>query len=419
MADPTAARALPASETARDAEGVARARSARPLRIVHVVTDLWRGGAEMALARLVAATQSDGLDHRVISLCGDGPVGESIREAGGEVSAVDLRAPLAAPAELVRLSLLLRGTSADVVHCWMYHANLIGGLAARASTRARIVWGLRSGSPAAVYVGRRTAGIARAAAALSRFVPARIVCPSESTATAHAAAGYARDRIVVIPNGFDTELFRPSAERRRRARASLRVPDDAPLVGLVANVSPIKDHATFVAAAARLARELPTVHFALCGEGATEENSELRARIQASGASERFRLLGVRDDVPDILTALDLFTLCSRREAFPNALGEAMACGLPCVATAVGGIPELGGGTVQLVREADPLALAGAWRELLLGTPERRTILGRAARRRIVEHFSIAASARRHVELYESALAGAVPPASLPGPRRA
>jgi glycosyltransferase involved in cell wall biosynthesis len=371
-----------------------------PLRILHVVTDLCRGGAETMLARLVAAMRGGDVEHSVVSLCGDGPVAESLRASGARVMSVDLRSPFAATAELAHLAVAIRRADPDVVHCWMYHGNLIGGLTARATTRAAIVWGLRSGSPAAAIVGVRTARIARAAARLSRWVPASIVCPSEATATAHAENGYARERMVVIANGFDTALFRPSAELRARARAALGVGRDEPVVGIVANVTPVKDHATFVAAAALLGRDLPAARFLLCGDGASPANRELSRWIGATGIGGRFLLLGQREGVHDLLPALDLFTLCSRREAFPNALGEAMACALPCVATAVGGVPELAGRAAHLVPASDPRALADAWRELLLGTAEQRAALGRAARRRIVDLVSIEVAAARHAELY-------------------
>jgi glycosyltransferase involved in cell wall biosynthesis len=391
-------RPLRALRDARDGPSVAPA-ARSSLRILHVVTDLRRGGAETMLARLVAAMRGGAVEQSVVSLCGDGPVAESLCRSGAKVTSVDLRSPLAA-AELARLAFAIRRAEPDVVHCWMYHANLIGGLVARATTRAPVVWGLRSGSPAVGVVGARTARIARAAARLSRRLPAAIVCPSEATADAHAEDGYARERIAVIPNGFDTVLFRPAAAVRAAARAALGVGRDEAVVGIVANVTPVKDHESFVAAAALLGRDLPAARFLLCGDGASPANRELSRWIAATGIAGRFLLLGQREGVHDLLPALDLFTLCSRREAFPNALGEAMACALPCVATAVGGVPELAGRAARLVPASDPRALADAWRDVLLGTAEQRAALGRAARRRIVDLFSIEVAAARHAELY-------------------
>jgi glycosyltransferase involved in cell wall biosynthesis len=400
MADagPALARREPGPNAAASAPRAGDA--AAPHKVVHVVTDLRRGGAETMLARLVAALREKEHEHQVLSLCGEGPLGDELRESGATVRAVDLRSPIAIPGALARLARELRRAGPDLVHCWMYHANLVGGVAARSVARAPIIWGLRSGSPAAAVVGARTALVSRAAAPLSRWLPARVVCPSAATAAAHVASGYARERMEVIPNGFDTALFRPSAELRRLARTALAVEPEELLVGIVANVSPVKDHRTFVAAAARLARDLPNARFVLCGDRATAENRELCGWIGATGVAERFLLLGTRERVHEVLPALDLFTLCSRREAFPNALGEAMACALPCVATDVGGVAELAGPAARLVKPGDPTALAAAWRQTLFAPAEERARLGLAARRRIVDLFSIDAAAARYAELY-------------------
>jgi glycosyltransferase involved in cell wall biosynthesis len=371
-------------------------------RILHLVTDLHCGGAERMLARLVATTEGRGLAHEVVSLTTAGPVGESVRAAGATVSAIGLAAG-SLPAGLPRLAATVRRSSADLVQCWMYHANLVGGVVTRVAARVPVVWSVRNNSPRRADLGLRTALVARAAAPLSWWIPRRIVAPSAATAAAHAAAGYAAARMAVIPNGFDTELFRPSAERRAAMRAALGVGPDERLIGLVANVRPVKDHGTFVAAAARLAG-LRALRFVLCGRGAEPGNLELRRRIDASGLGERFLLLGSIERVHELLPALDLFTLCSRQEAFPNALGEAMACALPSVATDVGGVRELAGETVRLVPRQDPIALATAWHEVLVAPHEERARLGDAARRRITDGFSLSLVAARYASLYEAVL---------------
>lgn len=372
-------------------------------RIVHVVTDLDRGGAETMLGRLVASMQGE-VESQVITLGGTGPAAAPLRSAGAVLHALDLRRPGRAPAELARLVGTLRRAAPDLVHCWMYHANLVGGLAARSISRAPLIWSLRSDSPDRTVVGSRTAWVARAAAPLSRWLPARIVCPSRSTAETHVAFGYDAARIEVLPNGFETSLFRPSEERRRRTRAALGIEPDEMVIGMVANARPVKDHETFVQAAERTATVLPRARFVLCGAGTEPGSGELARRVAAAASARRFLLLGPRERVHELLPAFDLFTLCSRREAFPNALGEAMACGLPCVATRVGGVAELVDRTALLVPAADPRALAEAWLGLLRAPASRRQALGRAARRRIAATFSIEAAAERYLALYESLL---------------
>src|SRR5690606_305014 len=163
------------------------------------------------------------------------------------------------------------------------------------------VWGLRNAGPESGLVARRTAWIARAAAPLSGWLPARIVCPSRAAAAAHVEQGYDAARMEIVPNGFDTGRFRPSAERRARARAALGIAPDERLVGRVANVPPVKDHATCGAAAARAARRDPRIRFLVCGAGATPENEALGPAVAATGCAERFLLRGPVPHVEEIL----------------------------------------------------------------------------------------------------------------------
>jgi glycosyltransferase involved in cell wall biosynthesis len=210
--------------------------------------------------------------------------------------------------------------------------------------------------------------------------------------------------MVVIPNGFDLSELRPDPAARQDVRRELEVGERAPLVGMAARFHPQKDHASFLEAAKILHGRLPDVRFLLCGDGVTCENRALSDRVRQAGLADHAHLLGVRGDVPRLLAALDVAVLSSVGEAFPLVLGEAMACGVPCVATDVGDAARIIGETGEVVPPRDPAALAAALERVLNLEPERRRELGMAARQRIEENYSIERIAKRYEDLYSEAL---------------
>lgn len=375
------------------------------MRIAHVITGLGAGGAEAMLHRLVAAQRRQVV--RVVSLMDTGPVGAKIQALGVPVAALGMSRGRPAPSALLRLVSLLRRDRPDLVQTWMYHADLLGGIAARIAG-IPVIWGirhdrLRSDDKALTRLTRRLC------AALSRWIPERVICNSEAARRTHAAVGYAARKLVVVPNGFDVSRFKPDADARGAVRRELGIPGDAPAVGLVARWHPHKDHGTFIAAAARIRREVDAARFVLCGDGIDRGNRELAGRIDAAGLGSAVHLLGRRDDVERILASLDVACLSSRTESFPNAVGEAMACGVPCVATDCGDVREIVGEAGRVVPVADPAALADAVLDLLRLGAAGREALGTAARARIAATWDIEVVARRFAEIQDEAVRGAPP----------
>src|SRR5262249_53981112 len=153
--------------------------------------------------------------------------------------------------------------------------------------------------------------IAKLCARLSHRIPRRIVCCSEAARRFHTAMGYAGEKMVVIPNGFDLRSFHPDAEARQSVRRELGLTPSTHLVGLIARFDTEKDHRTFVQAASRLHAVMPEVHFLLCGQNVDPKNALLAAWLASAGISSRCHLLGLRDDVPRITAALDIATSSS------------------------------------------------------------------------------------------------------------
>ncbi len=370
------------------------------MKVMHIIAGLGAGGAEAMLYKLVAATRGEGLAHSIVSLTDRGTFGPKLEAEGVPVNCLGMRRGVPDPISLVRLLGMFRRERPDVIQSWMYHSNLLAGVAA-ASARIPVVWGIHHSDVDPRKAKRLTHWTRWLCARLSGSLPARVVCCADSAFQSHAGLGYRSDRMLVIPNGFVLDRFAASAQARSRVRQELSIATDAPVVGLVARVHPDKDHRNFLVAARLVTQTRRDAIFVLAGEGATSSNAALSGLIDELGIGPRVRLLGLRSDIPDLLAAMDVLASSSRSEGFPQVLGEAMLCGVPCAATDCGDSKEIIGSTGRIVSPRDPAALAQAILELLSLPSNERAALGVAARRRIVERYDIRMVARRYAALYE------------------
>jgi glycosyltransferase involved in cell wall biosynthesis len=260
-----------------------------------------------------------------------------------------------------------------------------------------VLWNVRHSLHDLTTETRTTTGLIRFMARISSR-PKWIVYNAHASARQHEQIGYDRRRTRIIPNGFDCDEFRPDPAARAALRGRLGLRDGERLIGLVARRHPVKDHGSFLRAAALLGRHAPDAHFLLVGRGT--DSPEFEAEIAAHGLGALIHAVGERSDLPGLTAGLDIATSCSVAEAFPNVLGEAMACEVPCVATDVGDCAWVLGRTGKLVTPRDPEALAQAWRELLEMPLERRREMGRAARERVKQEFSLDRVAAQYSDLY-------------------
>ncbi|HXP12278.1 MAG TPA: glycosyltransferase [Stellaceae bacterium] len=348
-----------------------------PLKILHVITGLGRGGAETTLVRLILHMNHRRFAPVVVSLMDEGAYGADLSIAGVPLYTLGMKRGRPSLGGLLRLRKILREEQPRMVQTWLYHADLAGLLMAPFLHGVPLVWNLRCSD---MDLTRYVRTIRRILAVFSG-VPAAVIVNSEAGRLFHESIGYRPRRWESIPNGFDTEFFKPSHERRALWRGRLGIHDGAPLIGLVARVDPMKDHATFLAAAARITKARPDAAFLLVGSG----TDKLAIPPDLAG---KVHALGERKDVEQILPALDLLLQSSAfGEGFPNAIGEAMACGVPAVATDVGDAAALIAGTGSIVPPRDPGALASAALAILGRAQDSRAQLGEAARKRIIDRY--------------------------------
>jgi glycosyltransferase involved in cell wall biosynthesis len=376
----------------------------RRLTVVHVITDLDTGGAEMMLERLLPALGRAGVDNTVISLTTPGPVGARIAASGTPVFSLGLHPSRPNPLALGRLWRLLRRTRADVVQTWLYHADFAGLIAGLAARVPSIVWNIRCADLDPRDHPRSLMPMLRLLAFASRL-PAAVICNSEAGRREHERLGYTPKRWAIIPNGFDTDRFAPSAAARDRLRATLGVLPTTRVIGLLARYHPMKDHATFLRAARIILERRDDACVVAAGRG-VPESLELKTLVRELGLTGRVHLLDELSEPAAFLAALDVAVSSSYSEAFPNVVAEAMACGTVCVATDVGESSTIVGDTGAVVPARDPEALAEAVLRQLALSPAERQSRGEAARSRIVREFSLDGAGARYRALYDSLTPG-------------
>jgi glycosyltransferase involved in cell wall biosynthesis len=369
-------------------------------KIMHVITTLGPAGAETMLCRIISAMDSSRFENEIVSLTGILDLAERMERIGVRVRTLGMKKRVPNPLLVIRLAQWIRESRPDVIHTWMYHANLIGALAARVAGHVPVVWGIHHSALDPRIDKRRTMLVNRACALLSRRLPVRIACCSEASLRLHKELGYDAARLEVIPNGFDLEQVKPDPTARASLREELGIPKDTILVGMAARFHPHKDHRNFLRAAAQLHKQKPEVRFLLCGLDITRENSQLAGWIEAAGLRDCCHLLGLHQDMPRFFAGIDIATTASRSEAFPIVIGEAMACATPCVVTDVGDSAIIVGQTGIVVPPGNPTSLAEAWQKLIEAGQEVRRRLGMAARHRVQEHFAISIIVERYQAIY-------------------
>lgn len=305
-------------------------------KIVHIIIGLNVGGAELMLKRLVLHSQKKGnFHHEVISLTDLGLIGKDLKEAGIRVYTLNMRSALSIFSIYFSLRKLLKEIKPDIVQTWMYHADFLGGLAAKSLDIQKIIWGIRT-TDVTQGASRLTVGLRKICAKLSYSIPTDIVCAANVSKDVHIRIGYDASKMHVIPNGFELDKLVATEEDRNIIRQEFNIPRDATVIGSVGRFNVVKNQKFFVEVARELVKTDPNLIFMLVGRDNTADNNELMGWLREHHLIDNFRLLGQRNDIPLCLKAMDIFCLHSKTEGFPNVLGEALIMGLIAVSLDVG-----------------------------------------------------------------------------------
>jgi glycosyltransferase involved in cell wall biosynthesis len=372
-------------------------------RIALIISSLNYGGAEMQATVLANGLSRSG---RTVSLLVSYSYGGALRErvsADVRLHCLGRRSRWDVIRLLRTLFLVLAEEKPDVLYAFLPGANLAACLAKLRFPQLKVTWGVRASN---VELGHYDWGARLSYWLERRFSrwPQLIISNSVAGRRNAVAHGFPdNDRFIVIPNGIDVERFRPDPEQRKVVRAEWRISPQETLVGIVGRLDPMKDHATFLEAAAKVAQRKQEMRFVSIGTGPQYYATLLRERACGLGLDQRMIWAGPRSDLPAVYNALDLLVSSSAfGEGFSNVLGEAMACSVPCVATDVGDAREILGEDGLLVPPRDSELLAMG----ILRMVERIHLdeLGIRARlrQRVVENFEVEALVRRTNEALEA-----------------
>jgi len=357
--------------------------------ILHIITSLDDGGAEALLYRYCVKDKAH--THIVVSMMDGGKYGSRLLLAGVSVECLGMKRGRISLAGIWTLFLLLKNYRPDVVQTWMYHADLVGGITARIAGVKKVYWGIFNSTLEQGKSRFTTRVIARINAFLSFIIPSGIICCAEKTRGIHKELGYASNKLLVVPSGYDLQHFKPDAVARERLRDEWALDGGALIFGMVGRFDPNKDHYNLLHALSIFKQSGAFFHCVLVGMGLDAGNEVLVSWVKALDLGDEVLLLGQRDDIPAVMSAMDVHVLSSCAEAFPNVLAEAMACGTPCITTDVGDAAYIVGETGWVVPHSDSAGLAHAMRDALVMSEDENAWCARciASRERIVDNFSI------------------------------
>lgn len=380
-----------------------------PMRILFLIRDLDIGGAQRQLSELAAGLHQRGWAVTVATFYAGGRLEPPLREAGVTIRSLGKTGRWDLFRFIGRLVSLVRRERPQIAHGYLDVPNILLALLRPFFPHTRIVWGVRASNMDVGQYDWMAAVESRLSARVSRLADL-IICNSDAGRDYHAHRGYPNQKMVVIPNGVDVQRFRPDPDARSAVRQEWGVSALEPLVGLVARLDPMKDHPSFLKAAARVHAERRDVRFVCVGDGAPQYREALREQARDLGLGEALIWAGARNDVQRVYNGLDLAVSSSAfGEGFPNAVGEAMASGVPCVVTAVGDSARVVGSLGWVCEPSDSDALALSILHALRQLPADSAALSR----RIRAEFSTASLVERTAGIL-GGLGGEVDAASSP-----
>jgi len=353
------------------------------------------------LDKLVSFPNSDKrCKHYVVSLSGNGVYGHHLSDLGVPVYCLKMKEGRFGLLKLSRLYGVLKRIRPHILQTWLYHTDLLGLLFGKLLPDApRIVWNVRCSNVEFEHYAYSTRLVFSILSLLSRL-PDTVIANSITGKRSHIKDGYNPKKWALIPNGFDMKKFVPDSGARSQFRSDMCIAETDFTIGMVARYDPMKGHTIFLSAAEKLIQTFPDVRFVLAGEGLSYQNNELQRVITSKGLKKKTLLIGRRNDIHKIYPAFDLSTLSSFGEGFPNVLGESMACGVPCVSTAVGDAADIIADTGIVVPPGNSDALATAWMKIISLSPEQRSEMGLRARERIEDNYSLSKVVQQYEGLY-------------------
>lgn len=377
------------------------------IRVVHLISGLGQGGAETVLTRLVMHSSQENI---VVSFSDEGVMGEKLKMAGIPVYCLQMKLGKNGLSDFFRLVNLLKQLNPDIVQTWMYHADFFGGIAARIAGYRHIAWGIRNSGDSLKSSSKMSYYLARISAFFSRFIPQKIIVCGEKAAQIHAGWGYCQSKMQVIQNGYDLSQWQHDQVASIALRKQWGATANTPVLGFVARWNPLKDHATLLKAFSFVLQSHPEAMLVLVGKGMEQENQELQQLLTSLQLHKHVVLLGMRSDIPAIMSALDFHVLSSKAEGFPNVVCESMACQTPNIVTDVGDAALIVGQYGWVAQPQNPRDLADKLNNALsvlsqsTSVDSPMSVLRQQARQSVLDRFSLSTMVTHYEQAWQSML---------------
>jgi len=371
------------------------------LKIIHIITELDVGGAELVLTNLVEELSASECRTMVICLKKRGEIADRIEQCGVTVVSLSIDRGLNVLFFMFRLRKLIKKEAPDIINTWLYHADIIGFFAARLCGIKNVIWNIRCADIDKGHFPFKTRVLVKLNSFLSRYIN-NVVVNSNAGKKWHVEQGYKPESWKVIPNGYDLDKWKFDGKTRIRLREALGIDEASFVIGMVARYDPLKDHRTFISAMNLVKSRYPAIKILMFGKNIDSNNKQLTDYISQYDLTDNISLLGITHNLHEYYSVFDILVSSSVTEGFPNVLAEAMACERPCVSTDVGDAALIIGNTGKIVSVSDPDTMANKVIELIMFGPEKRRELGVMARNRIQKNYSIKTMANSYKTLYDS-----------------
>lgn len=372
--------------------------SLKKFNFIHVITDLDVGGSETILKRLLE--QKSNKDNiLIVSLTDIGKVGRDIEEMGFQIQALNMRGALSFPVALAKLIWIFKRCSPDIIQSWMYHADLLAGIAAWFCRIKNIVWGVRGTYPP--IGNKQTLLIMKLCAFLSKFIPRKIIYVSKSALESHISYGYDKNKSVYVHNGIQVDSVSFDQQGRLNIREQLGLLEADILIGTLGRLHADKGQELLIHSIQIILKKYSNVHFVFVGRDCEKIPEIFGSADIFRNMTGKVHLVAEQRNIQHWLSAFDIYCLPSRTEGFPNSLLEAMLIGLPCIATPAGDTRIIAADTVCVTTDISSEAISESLDFMLSMTAEERSELGRKASDHAKNQFSIENCSKNFEKIYK------------------
>jgi len=364
------------------------------IRVAYLIRSLNVGGAERQLVTLVKGLDKNQFQPVVICYYGGGELEKELLQAGIPVISTQKRGRWDLVSFFGKLARILRDFHPQILHSYLATSNIMAGLSRIFFPSLKVIYGVRYGFVDFTKYDWSAKMSFQAEVKMS-FLSNRVIVNSFAGKEIAVSKGIPGNKLLVIPNGIDIERYRPAPETGQQFRSLWKIPTNRIVFGLAGRLDPMKNHSLFVQSAALCRRAGLEAVYLCIGDGPADYRQQVINETREAGIADAFIWAGNQTDIQPAYNAMDICCLTSTGEGFPNVIGEAMACEIPCIVTRVGDAPDIVAGTGLVVDRMDPEHFSAAMREMAGLDAVRRREMGNMARRRIEEEFSAQAMIKK------------------------